>query len=193
MNISEMWSTLEMVEKIYWIFAIPSTFAFIILLAFTFIGGGVDTDMGEADADVDGDDGIGFQFFTLKNLVAFFTIFAWSGLASLDSGLSIGVTVIISVVCGIVMMLIMTSIFFMMGKLTDSGTMDIKNAIGNLGEVYLTIPANRDGFGKVQLNVQGSMRELRAMSDGEINLTQGMVVQVVDVIDDHILLVKKSS
>lgn len=192
MDFSQWWDNLILIEKIYWIFAFPSSLAFLIILAFTFLGGSADMDGGDADADIDGDDGIGFQFFTIKNLVAFFAIFSWTGLACIDSGYPNFITIVISVVSGLIMMTIMASIFYFMGKLTESGTMDLTNAIGKLGEIYLTVPAKRSGFGKVQINVQGSLRELQAMTDDDVNLTQGMVIEVVNVIDDHILLVRKS-
>jgi ABC-type multidrug transport system fused ATPase/permease subunit len=92
--------------------------------------------------------GIDFQFLTLKNLIAFFTIFGWAGIASLDAGLSAFVTVIVSTMAGLIMMTIMASIAYFMGKLTDDGTLKLQNAIGKTASVYLTIPAKRGGAGK---------------------------------------------
>ena len=75
-------------EHVYWLFAVPSTIIFLIYMIITFAAGAdVDGDFGDADADVDGDAGIGFQFFSLKNLVGFFTIFSWAGLACIDANL----------------------------------------------------------------------------------------------------------
>ena len=70
-------------EQTYWIIALIGSAAFLVIFILTFIGGG-DADM-EADAgDFEADDGgVGFQFFTFKNVVAFFTIFGWSGVTCL--------------------------------------------------------------------------------------------------------------
>lgn len=187
------WEQLILLEKIFWGFAIPSTLIFIIILISTFIGGSdADMDAGSADADIDGDAGIGFQFFTLKNLVGFFTIFSWTGIACLDSGMTETASMIISVIAGLFMMVAMASLFYFMGKLTDDGTLRMKNAVGKTGDVYLLIPANRSGFGKVNIMVQGAMRELRAMTDENFELSQGTIVVVQEVIDENILLVSKS-
>ena len=67
----------------------------------------------------------------------------------------------------------------------------MKNAVNGIGEVYLNIPAERGGMGKVSIKVQGSLRELEAMTDDNEDLMRGSVVQVVDVINEHILLVSK--
>ena len=67
----------------------------------------------------------------------------------------------------------------------------MKNAVGKLGEVYLVIPANRGGMGKVQLNVQGSLRTLDALTDENSAIPTNSIIEVLDVIDEQILLVKK--
>ena len=78
-----------------------------------------------------------------------------------------------------------------MGKLTDSGTLNLQNAIGKVGSVYLTIPAKRDGLGKVQVKVQG-LRTLDAMTDYEEEIKTGSVIEVVEILNNEILVVKLS-
>jgi hypothetical protein len=193
LDISTWWSSKELFEQIYWIIAFPSTLIFVILLIMTFVAGDVDGDAGGADADIDADEGIGFQFFTIKNLVGFFTIFSWSGLACIDGGLGIFATILISIVCGLVMMAIMAGIFYFMSTLTDSGTLNLKNAINGIGDVYLPVKAERSGFGKVQINIQGQLRTLDAMTDDETDLPTGTIIKVTDIINNEILLVTKST
>jgi membrane protein implicated in regulation of membrane protease activity len=189
---SSWWASMEGIEKVYWSIAIISSLLFLIIAIMTFVGGDVDGDVGDVDADIAADDGIGFQFFTFKNLVGFFTIFSWTGLACLDAGLSTGSTVLISVIAGTLMMVAMATLFYMLSKLTDSGTMQMKNAIGHVGEVYLPIEANRGNKGKVQIKVQGSLRELPAITDDDEDLLVRSVITVVDIIGDNTLLVSKS-
>ena len=85
----------------------------------------------------------------------------------------------------------MASLFYFMSKLAESGTLNMKNAVGKLGEVYLVVPGNRGGMGKVQLNVQGSLRTLDAITDDTENISTSSIIEVLEVIDDQILLVKK--
>lgn len=185
----ETWfQALTLFEKIYWIVAIAGSAILLILIVMTLMGGDVE-DMGDVDADIDGDTGIGFQFLSFKNLMGFLTIFGWSGLACIDSGLSTGATIMVSVFCGLLMMFAMASLFYYLAKLQSSGTLNLKNAKGQIGEVYLTVGANRSRIGKVNVTVQGALRELQALTDEENDLVQGNVVKVQDVTDTGILIV----
>ncbi|MEQ8580262.1 MAG: hypothetical protein RIC30_04345 [Marinoscillum sp.] len=190
-NFSDWWGTLTTLQQIYWGFAIPFTLIFLLQMIMTFVGGDMDTD-GSADFDVETDDGAGFQFFTIKNFVGFFTLFSWTGIACLDSGLSASLSVVISIGAGILMMVIMAAIFYYFSKLTDSGNMSAKNAIGGIGEVYLPIHSGRGNIGKVSIKVQGSLRELDAITDDNQDLPTGAVVTVTDITSNDTLIVTKS-
>jgi hypothetical protein len=181
-------------QQAYWIIAIVGSAIFVVIFILTFLGGDSDADM-EADAgDFDADDGgVGFQFFTFKNVIAFFTIFGWSGLSCIENQLSTTTTLIISTIAGLIMMVITSLLFFWIHKLAESGTLKIKNAIGSVGEVYLPIGANRSKMGKVQIKVQGSLRELEALTDADEDLKTGTVVKVLDIISAELLLVEKLS
>jgi hypothetical protein len=180
-------------EQTYWIIALIGSAVFLVIFILTFIGGG-DSDM-EADAsDFEADDGgVGFQFFTFKNVVAFFTIFGWSGVTCLDNDLSTGLTLVISTVAGLIMMVLTSLLFFWMYKLAESGTLKIQKAVGVIGEVYLPIGAERSKMGKVQIKVQGSLRELEAITDEIEELKTGSMVKVTEVVSAEILLVEKLS
>lgn len=193
LDITTWWEGKEWLERVYWIVALPSTLIFLFIMITTFFGGDMDTDSPDADADIDADGGIGFQFMTFKNLIGFFAIFAWTGLASIKNGAGTGTTLLISFVSGLAMMFIMAGIYYLLSTMVDDGTLKVKNAIGRLGEVYMNIPPNGEGMGKIQINVQGSMREMTAISNEEEMLKMGTVVKVLDVIDGHILLVTKKT
>jgi len=185
----ENWfEALTVFEKTYWIVAIVGSILLVMFVAMTLLGGDLE-ELSDVDTEVEGDAGIGFQFLSLKNLTGFFTIFGWSGIACLESGFSVGLTIFISVICGLLMMFLMASLFYYLAKLQSSGTLNLKNAIGQIGEVYLTIGANRSKIGKVSVNVQGTLRELQALTDEDHDLTQSNVVQVSEVTDTGILIV----
>lgn len=193
-SILPQWSQIGIFEQVFWVITIPATVFFLILLALTVFGGETDAGM-DVNTDVDGGiadgDSIPFQFLSLKNIVAFFTVFGWSGIGLINAGLASWLVILIAFICGFLMMVLMASLFYFMSKLAESGTLKMKNAIGKLGEVYLVIPASRGGMGKVQLNVQGSLRTLDALTDDLEKIPTSSIIQVVDVIDDQILLVKK--
>jgi len=185
---AEWFSNLEFLPKVYWLIAIIGSLIFSVVMLMAFAGGDAD-DIGDMDADIDADAGAGFHFISFKNLIGFFTIFGWSGIACIDAGLSKPLTVIISIVCGLIMMTIMASLFYFISKLTDSGTLNYKNAIDAVGEVYLTIGADRSKIGKVTVSVQGTMRELDALTDSFTELKSGTIIKVVDVTSNGILIV----
>lgn len=193
-SILPVWSELNLISQIYWIITIPATIIFIILLITTITGSDLDADLEtNIDEAIDGGDSIPFQFLSLKNIVAFFTMFGWSGLGFLNAEIPYWLVIVLSIVCGLLMMLAMASLFYFMSKLTDNGTLKMKNAIGRLGEVYLTIPGNREGMGKVQLTVQGSLRTLDAITDNQEEIPTSALIEVIDVIDEQILLVKRQT
>lgn len=187
----EWFSNLDFLPKIYWLIAIIGSVIFTLVMIMAFMGGDAD-DIEDIDSEIDADTGIGFQFLTFKNLVGFFTIFGWSGIACIDAGLPMPLTIIISIISGLVMMTIMAAMFYFMVKLSDSGTLKYKNAIDAIGEVYLTIGANRTRMGKVSVRVQGAVRELEALTDSFTDLKSGTIIKVVDVTENGILIVDQT-
>lgn len=189
------WNSIPSFERVFWCFAIPFSVVFVIQLILTFSGMGGDGDMdmdgdvGDADMDADGLDSP-FHFFTVRNFIIFFTVFGWTGITLYRSGASEAVTVIISVLLGLIVMLIVASLFYLVNRLAESGNVDIHNAKGAIGEVYIPIPAKKSGTGKIHITFQGSLREINAMTKGEM-LPTGTVVKVVDILEGHILLVEK--
>ena len=181
-------------EQSYWIIAIIGSVIFLIIFIMTFVGGDMDADM-EADVnDLEADDGgVGFQFFTFKNVVAFFTIFGWTGISSLDSGYSSTLSLVFATIAGLIMMVLISFLFKWIHGLAESGTLKINNAIGVVGEVYLPIGAKRSNIGKISIKVQGSLRELEALTDSEETLKTGTVIKVTKVISAELLLVEKLS
>lgn len=195
-NINEWWSVMTLLEQVYWIVALPSTLIFLIYMVMTFIGGDLDaeTDLDtDVDGDFDGDTGIPYQFITLKNLLGFLTIFSWTGLAFIHGGYGLLTILISSTIAGLIMMLIMATIFYLMGKLTESGNKNLKKAVGSIGEVYLVIKAKRKNMGKVQLKLEGSFRTLDAITDEKDDLPTGSLVDIIDITNNNILIVKSSS
>jgi len=187
------WQQMSSFEKIHWILAIPFSALFVILVILSIFGGDSDhmSADGHVDVSVESDSGIDFQFITLKNLVAFFTIFSWTGIVSIHGGLNNGITVLLSSVAGLLMMVIMASIVYFMGKLAETGTLNLTNALGKTGTVYLTIPAKREGMGKVQIQVQG-LQTLDAITDRDTDIKTGSIVTVKSIINQEILLVEPS-
>jgi predicted HicB family RNase H-like nuclease len=191
LGISSWWQGLEVFEKILWTIAIIFSVLFFVQLLWSALGGDVDdpSAIGSADEFIGEDVGIGHQFFTIKNLIAFFTMFAWVGIAAYSGGLNKWVSLALALGAGLAMVLIMVFLLKNVNKLKHSGTMEIKNALNKVCETYLFIPPKRNGLGKVHIRIQGSLHELDAMTDDELQIPTGKVVKVTGVVNEQILLV----
>jgi len=194
LSIFPVWSELDPMSQIYWLITAPATALFLFLLVISIFGSDVDSDVPtELDHPIGVDsDGIPFQFLSLKNIIGFFTMFGWSGLGFISIGLPIWQVLLFSFLCGFMMMLAMATLFYLMSKLAETGNMRLKNAIGRSGEVYLPIPPGREGIGKVQVVVQGTLQTLDAMTDEAEIIPTSALIQVTDVINDQLLLVRRN-
>ncbi len=183
-------------EQIYWIVAIVGSSIFSIIFLITIFGGGLDID-GDVDMDVDTDtdfddfDSGGFHLFTFKNVMAFFTVFGWTGLSCLQNNCSTVLTIIVSFFAGLLMMLIVASLFYWIMKMAQSGTLNINNAVGKVGEVYIPIGAKRSKSGKIHIEVQGTLRELDAVTDDKQDIPTGQIIKVISILSQDLLLVTK--
>lgn len=212
----QWWSAIPAFEKIFWYFAIPSTLIFFIQLVMFLLGGDhgdmadgandisdvsdaqdFDHDMDhDFDHDMDHDvghelgDQASFRVFTIRNLVILFACFGWSGIAGLHSGFSKLIAVLVALAIGVAVALMVAGLFYLFTRLQGSGTMDIKNSLDAVGTVYLPIAAKKSASGMIQVPVQGSIRELQAMTDGP-KLATGTKVKVISIIDHETVLVEK--
>jgi len=186
-DINIWWSGLGWSEKIYWFITLLFTTFFVFQVMFGMLG---DHDHQHVEhMDDSTDHGLGFRVFTFKNLIAFFTLMGWSGLACLQSGLNIYIVIGISVICGFLMMLLMAALYYFAGKMTQSGTLNIEGALDKIGETYIPIPSQRKGMGKIQLKLQGSFREMDAITDDLEDIPTGAEIKVLQIVNNQILLV----
>jgi len=192
MDLSTWWDALSTLQKIHWAIALPSTLIFVIQLVMTLIGG--DTDNVDSDGGFDADgDGIddGMHILSVRSIMSFLMFYGWSGLAAIErGGMSWWGVSGISLLVGTVMMLFTAWLFFTLIKLQESGTMKLSNALGQQGEVYLTIPAKKQGEGKVQIIIQGSYKTLDAMTEDTEAIPTDSVIEVVEIING-VLVVKR--
>lgn len=198
------WDTLTIFEKVFWMIALPFSLIFFIQLVLTLFGMGGSTDPGVDSLDHGGDiphdhdisnsaddAAPAFSVFTIRNFIAFFTVFGWAGLAANHYGLNHMWSILIAVVLGVAAMFLVSSLFFFIMKLADSGNMNINNAIGQTGKVYLPIKANSGNTGKVHVTVQDGLREISAITKGPEDLATGTIIKVTGIASDDVLIVEK--
>lgn len=132
----------------------------------------------------------GFRLLSLRTIIAFLTIFGWVGLITLKQGLPTAWSLIISFAGGFVAMLLVALAVSWMMRFQTDGTRNIGNALGKSGTVYLRIPANREGNGKVNLMLQDTFVELDAVTDEENEIPSGREVVVIGLSGQSTLVVK---
>jgi membrane protein implicated in regulation of membrane protease activity len=195
------WNSLDIFEKTLWSIALPASVFFIIQMAATFLGmdGNPDvsadfsgdinsaTDLG-APGDTDTAGSVPFQLFTLRNFINFLLGLGWGGIAFYPALSKAGAT-IAGAITGIILVVLVMLMFRWLSKMTQSGNLDLRNAIGLEAEVYLSIPESNSGKGKVHISVQGALRELDAGTGGD-RIPTGSRVKVKSV-SNNVLIVEK--
>lgn len=187
--IDAFWESLDLFEKFLWAIAMLFTTMFVIQTLFTFASGGEDSAIGESDAYVEGDSGIGYQLFTVRNLFIFFTIFGWVTIGCYKEGLTSLISSFIGILSGIFAVYLMLWLMRRISTLKQDGTLQLNNAIHKNGTVYIPVPAAGKGLGKIQIIIQGSTRELDAITYEEESIATGSLVTVTGI-KDNLLIVK---
>ena len=121
---------------------------------------------GDLDGDLDGEagdmPGQGLHILTVRGVVTFLTLFGWGALWLCQTGMPQWLAVFLAVPIGLAGMIGVAVLLQQALRLQYDGTLDLRNAVGCTGLVYLTIPPNRSGPGKVSVTVQEQLRELDA-------------------------------
>lgn len=190
--INEWWTTLDLFMKILWGTAIATSLIFIIETIMTFIGidHDVDTDFDSMDGSFDGDSSM--NLYTFRNLVNFLLGMSWTAILLRGSVTSTTLLMIIAIIAGILLVAAVMWMFKWLNGMQQSGNIDVyKCAAGCQGKVYLTIPAERTGSGKVQITINGSVREYDALTDSDTPLKTGTPIRVLEALDQSSLLVEE--
>ena len=92
---------------------------------------------------------------------------------------------------GLVIMILIALLFYIFERLQTSGNVDIHNAIGKSGSVYMNIPASRAGTGKVNIVVQDRYGEYEAVTDEKDVIPFGTEIVVIAISGADTLVVKR--
>lgn len=185
MNWFQQMSALEQV--FFWIAVVASVLLVvqIVMLLVSFgtgadIDGNGDFDMNDGDADTDG----GLSLFTVKSITAFFALGGWCGFASATfMPDNVWAPILIAVVTGIAALLGVGFAMRGVAKLQCSGNLVTEKLVGMKATVYVSVPAQRSGRGKITLTAQGKFMELDAVTDGE-RLSVDEQVTILSYTDD---------
>lgn len=183
----EFFANMDTTQQFYWYVAIGASVIFIIQTIMTFIGADADTGV---DADFDGNlDATDhpFQLFSLRNLIAFLLGFGWTG-ASLYGTVSNTLLGIIATLVGVFFIAIFFFVMRTLMKLAEDNSFNIEETVGKIGDVYINIPPEKKGKGKVLISIKGSMHELPAITSNKEQIKNGSLVKVLAVEGDILIV-----
>jgi hypothetical protein len=123
-----------------------------------------------------------FGVITFRTMVAALAFFGLGGLAAEYATWERGSTMLLALACGAAAMFLVHGIMRGLHRLSEDGTVRIGSSVGEIGSVYLRIPGQRSGVGKVTVNVQGRSMEFEAVTS-HAALPTGARVIVTDVLD----------
>ncbi len=199
---SMWWDSLSVASQVFALVAIPMTVVLLIQTVLMFIGIGgeadgadgpefgdseTDTDVGETDAEALDS----LHIFTVRGIIAFFVVFGWVGFLMDSAAVSLWITVPVAVLCGFAMMVLLAVLFKAVMKLRSGGNLELSNALGTAGTVYLAIPGGRGGVGKVNILLQGSYVECEAVTDEAETIPTGSEIVVTGVSGQTTLTVRR--
>lgn len=209
----DWWNSLEPAMKVLWAVTLSASLVFVIQTVMTFLGAAGDTDfdintdmdtagpsdIGDGSVDVGADVetgesghlGTGMNLLTFRNFINFLIGFGWTAILLKDSIPATGLRMLIAILVGIVLVAIVMLLFKWLTDMQQSGNINVfKSAVDCEGTVYLTIPGERAGEGKVQITINNAVREYAAVTDGP-TLKTGQRIRVVEVVSANTLLVEE--
>lgn len=118
-----------------------------------------------------------FKILSIRSIITFCTLFTWGTALYLGRGRHLPIAMSIASIWGLVGMFSIALIFYMMPKLTKTGTINIRTCVGTNGTVYLDIA--QDGMGEIRATVSGRITYVKARGAYGQAMKSGTPVRVV--------------
>lgn len=183
------YNSLSQLQRVFALFAIPSTLILLIQTILLFLG------IGDGDSDGDGipdvGSGDGLALFSVRGIIAMLCVGGWLGIVLVDAGLGPVLAVLLAFLGGLAALICMALLVRLLLRLQSTGNIQIANAIGKVGSVYLNIPGNMSGTGKINITVQDKYTEFAAMTAEFDGIKTGEAVRVVSTDETGILVVER--
>lgn len=199
----EWWNQLTPLNQGFYCAALFFAVLFVWQLIAAFIGlsGEHEADgaAGESDFDADGmevehdgalehhaegdliDSTASFRLLSIRSIVTFLMLFTAGGALYLDAKVPLPRAMGYSVLWGLAGMFLIASVFYLMRRMTESGTVDINSCVGGPGTVYLDIQEGKPG--EVRVAVSGVVSHLKARAAGSAEIKAGTPVRITRRLD----------
>jgi hypothetical protein len=162
-----------------------------IVLSLFGLDGGSHADLGFHAGDASLSEGI--ELLSVRSLAAGSGFFGLAGLATLSLGMPPAIALVAGSIAGLAALVGTSLLMRQVMRLDSDGSLRIEDAVGLPATVYLTIPPNQSGPGKVLLALQGRTLEISAVTTSGELIPNGAPVVVVAVIDSDTVEVLPAS
>lgn len=142
----------------------------------------------QSEIPEDGIEGITFSLVSLRSLIAFGTLFSWSGTLYLATGTTPLLAVLYSFGWGIAAMFGVSYLVYRLLHLQEVGNASLYDSLGEEGSVYIRIPEG--GTGKVRIRVGETVSFVNAVCRGDKSLDPGSRIRVIGVADSRTVVVE---
>lgn len=132
-----------------------------------------------------------FGVLSFRTLIAAAAFFGVAGRAATAAGLANVPALAVALAAGVAAMYGMYWLMRGIAGLTSSGNQRISSALGRRATVYIPIPADSKGAGKVQLTMQNRIVEFQAVTDEPERLKTGETVEVVAIAGSDVVRVRR--
>lgn len=199
--------------KVYFGIALASSLILVVQMLLSLLGAahhGVDADV-SGDVDLDGswdvshelaadhDSGHalsgtgGLAYFSLNSITAFLCLFGWTGFALTRGGVWGFATLVVAMAAGSAALVSVAYMLRFFCRMSISGNVDIRDAIGEVGTVYLVIPQGVNVSGAVNVTVGEALREFKAVAEDGSEIKTGTKVKITGALDPRTLIVRPAS
>ncbi len=156
------------------------------------VGGASDAELSHGGATEHGATmPFGLRLLSLRSIIAFITIGSWMCYTLCYTAMPLWGAILISVASGFAAACAMAGALIGMEKLQGNGNLNPNNAVGKVGTVYLTIPPNRTGFGKINVLIQERYAEYDAVTDSSEPIPTTAEIKVIGHTGANVLLVQR--
>ncbi len=150
------------------------------------------TDVGDIHQDMSSPaDLADFRLISVQSVIAFLTIFSWSGITAITNGMPEWAALLLAAVLGFGAMFLVAKIIQWSSRLAQNGTFNVKNLLGESGTVYIPIPSKGSGTGKINVSCGERFMEFDAVTEEQEGIKTGTAVRIVDIISGSTLVVEK--
>jgi hypothetical protein len=161
--------------------------------------GGADAHAGDATWHEAADADLGhpgahwfYEVISLRTLSAAVTFFGLAGITARAYSQPGTISFVIATLSGIAATFIVYWLFKQVYRLQHTGTENVRNALGLSATVYVPIPAQRGGAGKVTFRLQNRVAEYQAVTDDSERLKTGEKVVVVGIVNSDTVRVARA-